>query len=532
MNCKGTLLSVSLLLGCVCVYAGDPPCYVGDDSELECTSIVVGRMASADGSVITSHTCDGVSHTWVSVEKAADHKPGSMTDLRKNWRKTRSRGDVKDIKIVGSIPQAPHTYAYLNTGYPSMNEKQVGIGETTFGGPDTLINRSNPLLIEELCRLALERCSTAREAVLLMGNLAEEYGYGDSGECLTVADPREVWQLEITGNGKHAKGAIWVARRIPDEHVGISANIPRIGRIDRADTENFMASDNVEQVCMDHGLWDGKGDFVFWKAIKCDYARGKNFREREFFVFRALAPSLGITYDMDEIPFSVKPDEKVDVRRVMELLRNNYEGSEFDMCRNWLMDVPAKGDVPAHKDVSPLANPWLTNNMRNTLNTIAPGTIEFTRTLAVAWCAYSTVIQLRDWLPDGVGGICWYSVDNPGQSPRIPIFCGDTALPKAFEVCGHKGYVEDCVLWNFRRANKLATLSWQTTKKGFLENVLEMEQTAFDGLPGVEASYSAAKNDKARAKILNNYTDYIYNICKNRWSEMEADYWSQFGRGF
>ncbi|MBP9998616.1 MAG: C69 family dipeptidase, partial [Bacteroidales bacterium] len=187
---KRMILAASLVLGCACVYAGDPPRYVGDDSELECTSIVVGRTASADGSVITSHTCDGVSHTWVSIEKAADHKAGTTTDLRKNWRKTRSRDDVKDIKVVGSIPQVPHTFAYLNTGYPSMNEKQVGIGETTFGGPDTLINRSNPLLIEELCRLALERCSTAREAVLLMGTLAEEYGYGDSGECLTVADPK------------------------------------------------------------------------------------------------------------------------------------------------------------------------------------------------------------------------------------------------------------------------------------------------------------------------------------------------------
>lgn len=502
-----------------------------ENSGLECTSIAVGRLASGDGSVITSHTCDGTSHTWVNIVPAADHKKGEMTDLRKNWRKTMFVTDTAGIKVVGSIPQVRHTYSYVNTGYPSLNEKQVGIGETTFGGPDTLINRSNPLLIEELCRLALERCATARDAVLLMGALAEEYGYGDSGECLTVADPKEVWQFEITGNGKHNKGAIWVAQRIPDDHVGISANIPRVGRIDRADKANFLASDNVEQVCRDHGLWDGESEFVFWKAIKCDYARGKNFREREFFVFRELAPSLGLTYDMDEIPFSVKPEANVDVRKVMELFRNTYEGTEFDMCQKWLIDVPAKDGVAAHKEISPLANPWLTTPMRNTINTIAPGTIEFTRTVAVAWCAYSTVIQLRDNMPDGIGGVCWYSVDNPGQSPRIPIFCGGSALPEAFEYCGHKKYYPDCVLWRYRRANKLATLSWQTTKKDFLKNVMEMEDAAFEGLPELEKAYAKAPR-KEKAAVLDAYTASVFEKTSARWSELEAKYWSMFGRGF
>ena len=503
-----------------------------DYSKLECTSIVAGRLATTDGSVITSHTCDGTSHTWVNIVPAADHKKGETTAIRKNWRKTGFVSDTAGIKIVGSIPQVAHTYAYLNTGYPSMNEKQLGIGETTFGGPDTLINRSNPLVIEELCRLALERCDNARDAVLLMGRLAEELGYGDSGECLTVADKNEVWQFEITGNGKHNKGAAWVAQRIPDDHIGISANIPRIGCIDRSDSRNFLASDNLEQVFLDHGLWDGKGRFNYWKAVNCEYARGKNFREREFYVFRALAPSLNLTYDMDEIPFSVKPDSLVDVRKVMELLRNNYEGSEFDMCRNWLIEVPEKDGVPAHREISPVANPWLTKNTMNTLNTIAPGTVEFTRTLAVAWCAYSTVIQLRSSLPDGIGGICWYSVDNPGQSPRIPIFCGGKTLPKAFERCGHKGFDPDCVLWQFRKANRLATVAWQQTKQGFGESVMKMEDTAFEGLDELERAYLQAGSAKKKAKLVDAYTAKIHSMCVEEWEKLEAKYWGQFGRGF
>ena len=173
-----------------------------ENSGLECTSIVVGRLASTDGSVMTSHTCDGTSHTWVNIVPAKDHKPGSVTPIRKNWRKTKFVTDTAGIKIVGEIPQVAHTYSYVNTGYPSLNEKQVGIGETTFTGPDTLINHDAPLVIEELCRLAMERSATAREAVKVMGSLAEEYGYGDGGECLTVSDPKEVWQLASIGSAR------------------------------------------------------------------------------------------------------------------------------------------------------------------------------------------------------------------------------------------------------------------------------------------------------------------------------------------
>ena len=272
-----------------------------ENAGLECTSIVVGRLASADGSVITSHTCDGTSHTWVNIVPAADHKKGETTPLRKSWRKTRFVTDTVGIKIVGEIPQVRHTYSYVNTGYPSLNEKQVGIGETTWGGPDTLINKESPVLIEELCRLALERCDNARDAVRTMGEIAEKYGYGDTGETLTVTDPKEAWQFEITGCGKHEKGAIWAAQRIPDDHIGISANLPRVGKIDRSNPDYFMASDNLEEVAIKYGLWDGEGDFVFWKAITCSYGQGKNFRERDWFVFNALAPSLGLTFDMDEI---------------------------------------------------------------------------------------------------------------------------------------------------------------------------------------------------------------------------------------
>ena len=167
-----------------------------------CTSIMVGKSASADGSVITSHTCDGRYRTWMSIEPAADHKGGDLLTVNKGTMHTTFRTDTTGIREAGKIPQASHTYAYLNTAYPCLNEKQLAIGETTFGGPDTLRNPKGMFQIEELQRIALQRCSSAREAILLIADLIRRYGYGDGGECITIADRREVWQMEILGEGK------------------------------------------------------------------------------------------------------------------------------------------------------------------------------------------------------------------------------------------------------------------------------------------------------------------------------------------
>ncbi len=512
---KRTLLLLTAIAVIIPLHAQEE--YIGQN----CTSIMVGKKASTDGSVMTSHTCDGRYRTWAQMEPAADHEPGSMHQVLRGTMQTRFRGDTVGVKVMGEIPQAAHTYAYLNTAYPCLNEKQLAMGETTFEGPEILINEKGWFTIEELERVALQRCDNARDAIRLMGSLAEKYGYGDSGECLTVADKNEVWQFEIVGVGKDKIGAAWVAKRIPDDHVGVSANIPRIGRIDRKD-KDMMASANVETVARENGLWDGKGEFVFWKAFNTDYANGKNFNDREFFILNYLAPSLHLTYDMEELPFSVKPEKPVDIREVMALYRETYEGTDFDMTRNVKLARRANKQHPADTVVSPIANPWLTTTLRNTLNTLAPGTVEFRRTVAVAWCAYSHVTQLRSWLPDEVGGVCWLSLDNPGQSPRIPVFCGTTRLPKAYETCGQKQYVEDCALWQFRRANKLATLSWQSTKKGFNKEILRLEKMALKGAP-TEAVSSA---------VLNAYTEFIYQESVRSWKALEEKYWLQFGMGF
>ena len=495
-----------------------------------CTSIMVGKDASTDGSVMTSHTCDSKYRTWVRWEKAQEHEKGAMQKIYRGTMHTQDPYDSKGLKEVGEIPQAAYTYAYLNTAYPCLNEKQLAIGETTFSGPDTLVNPEGLFNIEELERIALQRCDNARDAIKLIAELIAEYGYGDWGECITIADPNEVWCMEIMGEGKKKKGGIWAAQRVPDGEVSVSANIPRIKYLNREDPDNFMCSDNIEKVAKKHGLWDGEGEFVWYKVFGSDYSNGKNFREREWFILNSLAPSLGLSMDDEDLPFSVKPEEKVDARKVMELLRSTYEGTELDMTRN-LKIVNRKGDTI----VSPVANPWMGSTDIATYNMIAPGTVEFQRTVSVSWCSYSFVAQLRNWMPNEIGGILWYGVENPGQSPRIPIFTGSTQLPSCFDECGHDNFNEEAVLWRYRKANKLAQIQWGYTKDLMLNNILRYEEKAMKEIPALEKEVLAlleeGKKEEAQ-KLMNRYTADFEAATAQTWKEMEHKFWERFWVNF
>ena len=177
-----------LLFALVCIFFS--PLF-SQETELvgaNCTSIMVGCKATTDGSVITSHTCDSKYRTWVTMEPAADHKPGTMHKVYKGTMHTETPKSMEGMTLAGEIPEAPHTYAYMNTAYPCLNEKQLAIGESTFSGPDTLVNPNGMFLIEELERIALQRCDNARDAIRTIGAMIAQYGYGDGGECITIAD--------------------------------------------------------------------------------------------------------------------------------------------------------------------------------------------------------------------------------------------------------------------------------------------------------------------------------------------------------
>ncbi|MBR4804654.1 MAG: C69 family dipeptidase, partial [Bacteroidales bacterium] len=471
---KKILLSLSILLSvnilCAQVNVDE---YEFDGAN--CTSIMVGRKASTDGSVMTSHTCDSWYRTWMRWEPAADHEDNAWTKVYKGTMHTMSPSETKGLEVAAEIPLPNHTYAYLNTAYPCFNEKQLAIGETTFSGPDTLRNKNGAFLIEELERVALQRCDNARDAIRLIGELIKEYGYGDSGEAITIADTKEVWLMEIMGEGPKKIGGIWAAQRVPDGEVGVSANIPRIKYLNRDDPDNFMCSDNIEKVAKKYGLWDGEGELIWYKAFGSSYSNGKNFREREWFIFNELAPSLKLDRDAEDLPFSVKPENKVDVRDVMRLLRSYYEGTDMDITRN-LKIVDRNGDTI----ISPTANPWMGGNEQKVYNMLKPGTIEFKRGTAMSWCSYSFVAQLRDGKPDEIGGICWIGVENPGQSPRIPVYSGCTKMPSCFDRCGHGHYDEQTALWRYRKANKLAQVNWGYAKDIMYKNILRYEDKAME----------------------------------------------------
>lgn len=542
MNKLTKFLSI-LALGCTCFAAANAQDYYTDEADrtqrdpLSCTSIMVGKKASADGSVITSHTCDSWYRTWMTVRPAADYKEGEMENIYDGRMHTEWVEDMSKVVVKGQIPQVSHTYRVLDTSYPCLNEKQLGMGETTISGRDTLRNKNGMFMIEELQRVALERCTTAREAIKLMGELVKQYGYGDSGECLTIADTKEVWIFEIFGEGPDKIGGVWAAQRIQDDEVAVSANIPRISTLNLKDKNNYMASDNVFDVAKRLGLWDGKEPFKFWKAYGGPNYSGdwKNYSTREFFIYTSLAPSLGLTEDMEEMPLGVKPEKLVTVEEVARLLGSYYEGTEKDLSGR--LKVAQRNRKTGEMDtiVSPVANPWMRSDEIALYAALGDEKMKWTRTVAVPQCAYSTIIQLRDWLPDAVGGVVWMSLDNPGESPRFPIFCGTASLPGVLKVCGNHRYRDDSALWHYRQTNKLATVRWGTCRKTLEPARDYFLKKGLRELPFVEETYKLILdkdgNEEAEA-FLTNYTADFVGATILKWDELYRTYWRQFWSGF
>jgi len=519
-----------------------------------CTSIMVGKKASVDGSVITSHTCDGRFRTWMTVTPAQKHEKGAVTKILKGTLFTESPDEAKQIEregknykrpeniifhpsfevaleVKGEIPEAEQTYAFFNTAYPCMNEKNLAIGETTIEGRDELANENGMFYIEELQRIVLQRCTTAREAIKLMGSLVKQYGYADIGECLTIADKNEVWHFEIFGEGPDNIGGVWAAQRIPDDHVGISANIPRIGEIDVNDKDNFMASENVFEVAKKRGYWDGESTFNFWKAYSKEE---KPFSIREWFVLSSVAPSLRLSMNDEELPFSVKPEKLVSVQDVLKFFRETYEGTEYDMTQNLLMKRKKSGSDETEMVKSPYAQPWLLANLIATYNTIGEGTVKNVRCIAVPQCAYAHVIQIRGYLPDEIACVAYIAVDNPAQSPRIPVYAGILQTSELFQLSGHKRYTTDAGAWIYRQANKLASIRWEElrgkieTQRDCFETKMFAEQVRIDS---EAAALFKEKGEQAGREFLTNYVTGFAAETADAWKRLNDELWYVFIRG-
>jgi len=410
-----------------------------------CTVIMVAKGASADGSTMATHTCDcGVCDwTWRHVP-AADHQPGETRKIYhinqyKTWPPEEGlKWDLYKNDFTGlEIPEVPHTYGYHHGMFGYMNDQQLGIGESTIGCVRKLNNNTpTPAFdITMLTLIAMERCKTAREAVQLMGTLAEKYGYGfnDGGEMLAVHDANELWVFEIMPAGPlwtpegGKPGAIWCAQRVPDDQVCVCPNESRIGEVDLKNKDYFLGSAHMVSFATEQGLYDPKGGQAFsWKKAyspaEGSAVSSNGRRARLWRFFDLVAPSLKLspeTPNMD-FPFSVKPDKPISVQDVMAMTRDRSQGSQFDRVKG------LRG--------GPFANP----NYYGTTRTIGTPSVE-----------YTTITQCRGWLPAPIGGIVWLSFGLQETSCYMPLYAGITDVPASFKVGDHWALNRDSARWAF-----------------------------------------------------------------------------------
>lgn len=423
-----------------------------------CTTITVGKDASFDGSVITSHTDDSHrTRSWIDIVPAQKHAKGDKVVMYKRVQDNSLAMPAYGHKEIGSIPQIKNTNGYINTAYPSLNDKQLGIGESTFGGREELQSDEGIIDCQRLCLLMLERESSARGAIEMAGELLEKYGWNDYGEVLTIADKNEVWHMEIVGPGKGKVGAVWVAQRVPDGHISVNANASTIKEINLKDKDHFMASKNIFDVAQQNNWWNPEhGEFSFCYAYAPHSRTSLASRRREWRVFSLLAPSLKLDPHAENYPFSVKPDTLVTLENIITVFKDYYEGTPFDMTRTLTVT-----DKDGRTVISPLASPHMPYDA-NKLHKINGGWGALgERTIARWYTMYATIIQLRNWLPDEIGGVEWLAMDNVATSIYVPIYGCVSELPKPYTVPGRtNGYTLNSAWWIFNRLGTLSSQRW------------------------------------------------------------------------
>ncbi|HLG32786.1 MAG TPA: C69 family dipeptidase [Ignavibacteriaceae bacterium] len=421
-----------------------------------CTTIAIGKLASYDGSVMTSHTDDSHrTRSNMDIVFATRHERGSLRTLYKRENDDSQKMPAyKDIP-TGKIPQVDYTHGYINTAYACINDKQVAIGETTFGGREELKSEKGLIDCQRLCQLMLERGSTARDAIKIAGELLEQFGWCDYGEMLTIVDPNEAWVFEVVGPGKDKMGAVWVAQRVPDDQIFVGANGSRIRQIDVQNPDYFMFSKNVFDVAKVNGWWkpeNGPLEFCYAYAERNSLAA----RRREWRVFDLVAPSLKLDPWSENYPFSVKPDSLITLEKMVRIFSDYYEGTEFDMTKNLTVT-----DDSGRTIISPLANPHMPYDMNKLFKINGGWGWLGERTIARWYTMYATIIQCRSWLPDEIGGLVWLAWDNVSTSIYTPFYCGITRVNKTSATDGRMtGFSKNSAWWAFNRLGTLAAQRW------------------------------------------------------------------------
>jgi len=499
-----------------------------DNADDGCTDIIVGKLASTDGSVITSHTECGP-ECRVHVVQGRKFKKGAKAPVYYG---------IQDIdkpiddygEILGYIPQVEETYTYFHSAYSHINQHQLAIGESTLSQKEELkVDRDigmQIMTIEQAQIFALQRCKTARDAVKLIGGLMEKYGFlpscGPESEALCIADPHEAWVLEVFAVGPEWEpdtdqlGAIWAAQRVPDDHVAIVPNWSIIKEIDLSKPEWFMASANYQQVAIDFGWWDPNGSMPFiWQKAYAPQPR--EWAMSRFWLFYSTVaphyrewPNKNLTHpykgydiyhqyveDISLYPFSVKPEKKMSVQDVIAFQRQVYPGTIFDMTADFDWFIPRGG---GRMEKSALATPFPTRDMRELLD------IPYRR--MVARTGHGMVAQLRSWLPSEIGGVYWFYLDNPHISTYVPIYAGVQAMHDAYKEYNPKAYSETSARWGIDMVDNLLYLKWQEGIKDLKAARDPLEAEWFETQKEIDAKALALykKSPKKARKFLTEYT--------------------------
>jgi len=493
-----------------------------------CTDIIVGKDASVDGSVITSHTgcCP---ECRVHVVPAQTFKKGTQAPVYYGLQ------DVKKPlheygKVIGHIPQVEKTYAYFHTGYPQMNEHQLAIGESTLSQRDELKVDygwgKQIMTIEQAQLFALQRCKTAREAIKLITSLIEKYGFlpscGPESEALCIADTEEAWVLEVFSVGPDwdpesgKPGAIWAAQRVPDDHITVVPNWSIIKEIDLTKPDEYMASENYMQVAIEHGWYDPKSGKPFiWQEVYAPIPR--EWAINRFWLFystfaphfkewpnkKLTTPFSGYNAyhqhleSLSHYPFSVKPEKKLSVQDVIAFQRSVFEGTIYDMTADtdWL--VP---DGRGGMKLSPLATPFPTRDMRELL--------DITWRRMVSRGGYGMVAQLRGWLPAPIGGVYWFYLDNQHVSTYAPIYAGVQEISPLYKTYDPDKFSEDSARWAIDFVDNLLYLKWQEAIQDLRSVRDPLEAGFFKEQSSIDAKALALykRNQMQAKKFLTDYT--------------------------
>lgn len=384
-----------------------------------CTNILVSKGASTDGSTMITYAADAhVLYGELYYTPAADHMPGSMLDIYE-W---------DTGTYLGKIKQVRHTFSVVG----NINEHQVAIGETTYGGRRELRDKKAIMDYGSLMYVTLQRAKTAREAIKIIAALMDEYGYYSSGESFSIADPNEVWIMEMISKGPKEKGAVWVARRVPEGYISGHANQARITTFPKNDPKNCLYAKDVISFARKMKYFDGKDkDFSFADAYAPLGFGGLRFCEaRVWSAFNRAAPSLKLPDEYikgdanaERLPLWVKPDKKLTVRGVMELMRDHFEGTDLDMTK----------DIGAGPYCLPYR--WRPLRWKVDKDNKEDKQLYFNeRAISTQQTGFSFVSQSRSWLPGPIGGILWFGVDDTYSTVYIPMYCGIREVPKPFAV--------------------------------------------------------------------------------------------------